>query len=118
MRAPSIGFRLGADARSLWTDGRTLAVFWTGVPAAPAAKRSVLPRGVERFGAQSEKRIEIEGGTTPAGPSMTVRVHEGGVLEHLEGETVTDRVQAREIASTLVQRVVVPGESSFFGAGE
>ena len=114
--APSIGFRLDGDDRSLWTEGATRAVVWTGTGAAAAkTSRVAVAHGVERFGARSTRRIEIEGATTVDGPSMAVRVHDGGALERLEGDTVTDRLEAREVAATLVQRVVVPGESTFFG---
>src|SRR5262249_28306966 len=59
--APSIGFRFARDERSLWTDGRTRAVVWTGTGASPAAKAPRAPAGIERFGARSETKIEIAG---------------------------------------------------------
>jgi hypothetical protein len=121
VRAPSIGFRFLGDERALWTDGRTQAVVWTG--DSPSAGRRgeargprVVDRAVERFGARSAKRIEIEGLPAPAdAPAMRVRVHEGGALERFEGAAVTDRIEAREIEAVLVERVAVPGEASLLG---
>ncbi|HVG93721.1 MAG TPA: hypothetical protein VND21_04690 [Planctomycetota bacterium] len=114
IEAPLVGFRLDETERRLWTRFGSKAVVWGGPRP---TTRSAAPEGARRIALRSGSRIEFLGGMTSGGEStISVRALDGAAIESRLGTTEADRVAAREITVTLVQRVTRSGGSLLAGA--